>query len=500
MKKQTGTIVSAFACIAFLISGCGKAEINESTKDAHEIARNALVDSEKEEVNENKKIPSFSMNSHDIAEFVPKSLSAGSEAKYKISLEMGEKGKFKVSSTSFIRNISTDQWKELVFYFIPNIFTKMNSPLLATPSYVNITGIEVNGKKAAYSLKKDTLKIKLREELQPNHEVMVNVQYDFTLPKRGLRFTANENNYFLAQWYPMIATYRDHKWNKEDYRMKGETYHTAFSDFEIQYKLSNDLTIISSSDNDTYPSKQSGVLTGDEIKDFYIALLKNPKVVEKKIGDITIRVFGVDNRKDLHKDILEVASDAFTYFQDTIGPYPHKQLDIILDELGMEYPGVVTASSIYGTPVNEDYLKTIVVHEIAHQWFYGVISNDPYHDAWLDEGIANFASRLFYAQYQGEEITVNEEFYKDFTLPVNLSLNEYLLKEQSTYIYGKSQEMLLKVFQENKAAQQAEDFLGEYYDNYKYKEIDTNEFIRFLKNYLNLNNDSYFEGWIKLDK
>ncbi|WP_397538988.1 M1 family metallopeptidase [Rummeliibacillus pycnus] len=441
------------------------------------------------------------MNSHKKEEFIPKSKAAGSEAKYKISLEMDKKGKFRINSTTLIKNISTDDWKELVFYFIPNIFTKSNSPQLATPSYVSIKSIKVDGKKAKFSLDKDTLKIKLSNELQPNHEVIINVQYDFTLPKRGLRFTANENNYFLAQWYPMIATYRDHKWNKEDYRMRGETYHTAFSDFEIQYKLSNNLTIISSSDDDTYPSEKSGILIGNDIKDFYIALLKDPNVIEKKIGDITIRVFGVDDRKDFHNDILEVASDALKYFQNTIGPYPNKQLDIILDELGMEYPGVVTANSIYGSaPVNEDSLKSMVVHEIAHQWFYGVISNDPYHDAWLDEGIASFASRLFYAQYQGKEITVNEELYKDFTLPVNLSLDEYSPKEQSTYIYGKSQEMLFKVFQENKAEQQAEDFLGEYYENYKYKEIDTNEFIRFLKDYLNLNNDAEFKGWIKMDK
>ncbi|MGG0657240.1 M1 family metallopeptidase [Rummeliibacillus pycnus] len=480
MKKQTGIILSAFACISFLISGCGKTETS---------------------VNENEKIPSFSINSHDKAEFVPKSKAAGSEAKYKISLEMDKKGKFRINSTTHIKNISTDNWKELVFYFIPNIFTKSNSPELATPSYVSIKSIKVDGKKTEFSLEKDTLKIKLSNKLQPNDEVIVNVQYDFTLPKRGLRFTANEKNFFLAQWYPMIATYREHKWNKEDYRVKGETYHTAFSDFEIQYKLSNNLTIISSSDNDTYPSERSGVLIGKDLKEFYIALLKEPNVIEKKIGGIKIRVFGVDKRKDLHSDIMEVASDALTYFQDTIGPYPHKQLDIILDELGMEYPGVVTASSIYrSAPVDSDILKSMVVHEIAHQWFYGVISNDPYHDAWLDEGITSFASNLFYAHYQGKEISMNEELFKDLTLPVNLPLDEYSLGEQSSYIYGKSQIGLWKVFQENKAERQVENFLRKYYENYKYKEVDTNEFIRFLKDYLNLNNDSYFNGWIKLDK
>ena len=116
LKKQTALILCVLACLSFLISSCGKIETKEIENE----------------------------NSHDNVEFIPKSKPAGSEAKYKICLEMDEKGKFRVNSTSKIKNISTDHWKELVFYFIPNIFTKPNSPQLATPSYVSIKSIKVD--------------------------------------------------------------------------------------------------------------------------------------------------------------------------------------------------------------------------------------------------------------------------------------------------------------------------------------------------------------------
>ncbi|MDF9762258.1 hypothetical protein OKW24_004031 [Peribacillus simplex] len=296
----------------------------------------------------------------------------------------------------------------------------------------------------------------------------------------------------------MIATYRNHKWNKEAYRLKGESYHTSFSDFKIQYKLPKDLTLISSDDNDGYPSKRTGVLEGDNIKEFYISLLKEPNVIQKKTGDITIRVFGVDERKELHKEISEMASEAMNYFQDTFGPYPHKQLDIILDEKGMEYPGIVTAGSNYNRLESPEHLRRIVVHEIAHQWFYGVISNDPYHDAWLDEGITDLATLLFYAN-QGNDISFDEELFKEFTLPVNLPLDKYSSNDQSNYIYGKSSTMLWKIFQENGGELKAEDFLKNYYDHYQYIEVDTQEFVRFLKYYLNLKDDDYFKDWILLE-
>lgn len=447
---------------------------------------------------ENVKFPSTSTLKQDKEGFSPKGLSPGSESEYDINMEMDVEGNFKIHSTTSIKNISTDKWEQLIFYFIPNMFTETNS-YLEKPSTVKVESINLDGKTVKFNLEKDTLTVPLNEKLEPNQNVVVDIKYEFTLPEKGLRFTKNENNYFLAQWYPMIATYRNHKWNKDEYRLKGETYHTAFSDFKIQYKLPKDLTIISSSDNDRYPSKRTGVLEGENIKDFYISLLKEPNVIQKKTGDITIRVFGVDENKELHKEISEIASEAMNYFQDTIGPYPHKQLDIILDELGMEYPGVVTAGSIYNRlRESPEHLKHTVVHEIAHQWFYGVISNDPYHDAWLDEGITTLATSLFYAN-QGNDISFDEELFREFTLPVNLPLDKYSPNEQSSYIYGKSALMLWKVFRENGGELKAEDFLKNYYDHYQYKEVNTQEFVRFLKYYLNLKDDVYFKDWILLE-
>ncbi|WP_330502008.1 M1 family metallopeptidase [Peribacillus frigoritolerans] len=446
---------------------------------------------------EKVKFPSTSTVKQGKEEFSPKGLSPGSESEYDINMEMDAEGKFKIHSTTSIKNISTDKWEQLMFYFIPNMFTETNS-YLEKPSTVKVESINLDGKTVKFNLEKDTLTVPLNEKLEPNQNVVVDIKYDFTLPEKGYRFTQNENNYFLAQWYPMIATYRNHKWNKEAYRLKGESYHTSFSDFKIQYKLPKDLTLISSGDNDGYPSKRTGVLEGDNIKEFYISLLKEPNVIQKKTGDITIRVFGVDERKELHKEISEMASEAMNYFQDTFGPYPHKQLDIILDEKGMEYPGVVTAGSNYNRLESPEHLKRIVVHEIAHQWFYGVISNDPYHDAWLDEGITDLATLLFYAN-QGNDISFDEELFKEFTLPVNLPLDKYSSNDQSNYIYGKSSTMLWKIFQENGGELKAEDFLKNYYEHYQYIEVDTQEFVRFLKYYLNLKDDDYFKDWILLE-
>lgn len=133
----------------------------------------------------------------------------------------------------------------------------------------------------------------LGNKLEPNEKINVYVSYQFTLPEKGLRFTKNEDNYFLAQWYPMVPTYRD-GWNKEEYRFRGESYHTTFSNFKLEYDIPKELTIVTSSDDDQYPSKNRSSVEVEEVKELFIAILKKPTVIQKNLGNINVRVFGVD--------------------------------------------------------------------------------------------------------------------------------------------------------------------------------------------------------------
>ncbi|KRF50531.1 hypothetical protein ASG98_27190 [Bacillus sp. Soil531] len=430
--------------------------------------------------------------------FSPKGVTAGSDSKYDMKLTINEEGKFHLESTVSIKNISKDSWGNIVFYFIPNMFTKNISSQLDQPSIIHFNKVTVNGETSSFELKKDTLNVPLKEKLQKGEELKIKFNYDFTLPENGLRFTQSHENYYLAQFYPMVATYRNHKWNKEEYRFKGETYHTAFSDFKVTYNIPDDYTIVSTGENDKFPSEKKGVFEVKNTKEIFIALLKNPLVTEKNEGNVNIRVLGLNKDDKLYKEISTEASSALDYFQKNIGPYPFKQLDIIVDQLGMEYPGVVTAHSIYNASVSDESLKRIVVHEMAHQWFYGVISNDPYYNAWLDEGFADFATTLYLFSKSKQDIPYKLMYTHIENLkplPVNLPLDQYG-DNSSSYFYGKSNAMLWKLFEKRGGKKEAEKFLRNYYKEYKYKEVDTKEFIRFTKYYFNLKNDKFFKGWL----
>jgi len=57
----------------------------------------------------------------------------------------------------------------------------------------------------------------------------------------------------------------------------------------------------------------------------------------------------------------------------------------------MEYPMLITCDPS-GFPPDKVRLDVMVLfHEIAHQWWYGVVASNEFEEAWLDEGFANYS-------------------------------------------------------------------------------------------------------------
>jgi len=422
--------------------------------------------------------------------FNPREVPAGSQSNYNMKLSMDSNGLFSADISIDILNVSNEKWDELKLYFIPNMFTSENSPQLNTPSEVRIESVQIDNKDSSYSLEKDTIYIPLRTSVSPSESVTFQMKYHFTLPIEGYRFEKIDSDYHLAQWYPMVPTYQK-GWNKQVYTSKGESYHTTFSNFNLTFDIPKEYTLVSTFDQERFPSINNNSLRIENVKEIFVAILKDPQVIQKKSDNVNIRVFGTGKSEELLDEVADTAVESFNYFQSIIGPYPHKQLDIILDGPGMEYAGIVT--------VTNEVRKAILVHEIAHQWFYGIVSNDPYVDAWLDEGITVLATSLFLMKDE-KDLSYIDFSDKIEPLPSNLPLHDYLKSTQSNYIYGQSHSNLAKIFNQHGGKQTAEDFLNRYFSLYKYKEVDTAEFVRFMKYYLELKDDSLFESWLELEE
>jgi aminopeptidase N len=79
---------------------------------------------------------------------------------------------------------------------------------------------------------------------------------------------------------------------------------------------------------------------------------------------------------------------AIADLQARFGRYPYRTLTVALlpdYSGGIEYPSAILEAS----PV-----RSILVHEVAHMWFYGMVGNSQFRDPWLDEAFATYAEAL----------------------------------------------------------------------------------------------------------
>jgi len=139
--------------------------------------------------------------------------------------------------------------------------------------------------------------------------------------------------------------------------------------------------------------------------------------------DITVGVLpdAETDADDLADDAASIIGELEAFF----GPFPYDTLTIpVLPDFGggIEYPSSILLAS---------ERRVVLIHEIAHMWFYGMIGNSQARDPWLDEAFASYAETL---------IDDREPDAGDLDLPGDIgdSMSEFPdADEYFTVVYGK---------------------------------------------------------------
>ena len=91
------------------------------------------------------------------------------------------------------------------------------------------------------------------------------------------------------------------------------------------------------------------------------------------------------------------------YYGEWFGPYPYGHITIIDPAYqsgagGMEYPTLFTAGTRWLAPARVTTPEGVTVHEAGHQFWYGMVANNEFEDAWMDEGFNTYSTARAIAQ------------------------------------------------------------------------------------------------------
>jgi aminopeptidase N len=90
----------------------------------------------------------------------------------------------------------------------------------------------------------------------------------------------------------------------------------------------------------------------------------------------------------------------------------------------------------------------VVVHEAAHQWWYGLVGNDQVDEPWLDEALAQYSTLLYFEEVHGTRAAseVRRRVFEDpheelieegRDLPVGQPVRAFSREEYGAVVYGK---------------------------------------------------------------
>jgi len=304
---------------------------------------------------------------------------------------------------------------------------------------VKIEKISVNSKQVDITDKKVLIytstnaKLFLDEELLPNSQVELEIDWSFQLPSTNFaRFgTYDSTSFFIAYWYPQIAVYDDiDGWDTQEYTGYTEMYND-FNNYHVEITVPNDYhiwatgvwqnpqEILSKEYLDLYQtaktsdeiirifkaedksnsikylskeSKHTFIFKAEEVPDFAFGMSNN------YLWDATSYLSPDGNRvyicaayRESSKDFPDVtyyAKESIKYFSEEMPgyPYPYPSCNVWNGSGGMEYPMIVnngSASSKAGT-------VGVTAHEIAHQYMPFMMGINERKYAFMDEGWAVF--------------------------------------------------------------------------------------------------------------
>ena len=249
----------------------------------------------------------------------------------------------------------------------------------------------------------------------------------------------------LASAYPLLANNTNGVWDVAVPNTKGDlvTSTAAYYDVSITapttHKIVSTGTAVSTS---TTGTNQTVRIVSGLQRDFALTATKLASI-NATIDGTKISVYYPAGKLTAGQAALKYASQSLRFYNITYGQYPYNELDIVNLNAGsfegVEFPGFILIEQPFFT-TSADF-ESLIIHEVAHQWFYGVIGNDVQNHAWVDEGLATYSQVLYQEALRGAAAGTKEKNifvadYNDLKAQKGDGAIDRPISTMSDYSYG----------------------------------------------------------------
>lgn len=115
------------------------------------------------------------------------------------------------------------------------------------------------------------------------------------------------------------------------------------------------------------------------------------------LHEVSVIVLTQPQHANMIDRYFDATFKALRYYGEWYGEYPYDALTVVDPAMGsssggMEYPTLFTGGSNRYAPAEASSPEGVTVHECGHQWWYGLVGNNEFEEAWLDEGFNTYST------------------------------------------------------------------------------------------------------------
>ena len=436
-----------------------------------------------------------------------------------------------------------------------------------TRGYIDSLAFKVNGKPVAWKLNDNHIDIAilmLNNSLKKGDSIEITTPFRVKIPSgRFSRLGHIGQSYQITQWFPKPAVYDEDGWHAMPYLNQGEFY-SEFGKYDVRITLPENYVIMATGDlqnpEEVEFLNEKAILTEKLIAENRLPIkdslgkkdmsfpksstqYKTVRFVQNNVHDFawfadkryhvlkgevklpsserkveTWALF-TNNEAKLWSNAIEYLNDATHYFSKWVGEYPYNHVTAVDGTIsaggGMEYPNI----TVVGSSGNKYGLETVMIHEVGHNWYYGILGSNERDHAWMDEGLNTYIEIRYFEEKYGKESILNLSSGKS---KVNLDLQHKDVHRLSYQLnasrnYDQPMQMGSPKFTSMNYGgivysktgigfHYLKDYLGEelfdecmhtYFDKWKFKHPDPNDIAEVFSLKSNKNLSWFFNDYIK---
>ncbi len=417
------------------------------------------------------------------------------------------------------RNDTTQPAPNLVFHLYMNAFKNESSTFMRESrgelrrtgkkehgwGAIDVSKLVVDGTDLTKRLVvDDTLgTVTLDRPVAPGQTIQIDIDWKTLLPKVFARTGYHEDFYAVAQWFPKIGVFDGGKWRAHQHHGNSE----FFADYGV-YEVDIDIPT-------RYWVGATGVWLGEEQKgdrktlhfraedvhDFAFTASPKFKVYEDHftddLGDIKIELLDFPGHEANAPRHLAATKAGLAELRRRFGPYPYSQITVVDVPEGGEGAGGMEYPTLFFTfdapsPITFHLNELVTIHELSHQYFYGLVGSDEVEEAWLDEGLTETMTdwgleRMF---GRGGVYDSHGHYLSDTGLswigyrrvgdrdpPETRAFDFYDTNTYGAVTYGKT-DLILRTAENLLGAEKFERGMRHYYETWRFRHPRVDDFIR----------------------